>query len=121
MTTTPEISAVQSDPCASYWLRGALESAIGRDPVDAARDAEALCRLLAGRAKAALNGHPVPRRTFAERLKDERKRLHMTQAECAMELEICPRALWSWEDGKEPPPVAQEGALARLGRLSRNA
>lgn len=33
----------------SYWVRDAYASAIKRDPLDAARDAEALARLLRAR------------------------------------------------------------------------
>ena len=41
-----EIEQVLSDPAASYWLKDALRSALARDPVDAANDAEVLFRLL---------------------------------------------------------------------------
>jgi len=43
---TPE--EVLADPTASDWLKNALRSAIERDPVDAADDAEALAQLLRG-------------------------------------------------------------------------
>ena len=43
---TPAIARVLSDPCASLWLKQALRSALNRDPVDAANDAEVLLRLL---------------------------------------------------------------------------
>lgn len=34
------------DPATSYWLREALQKAMARDPVDAARDASDLAELL---------------------------------------------------------------------------
>ena len=37
---------VLNDPAASRWLKGALEGAMLRDPVDAAADADKLARLL---------------------------------------------------------------------------
>ena len=42
----PEIEEILADPAASFWLRAALRSALARDPVDAANDAEVLARLL---------------------------------------------------------------------------
>ena len=52
---------------------------------------------------------------FGERIRAERKRVRMTQAQCAELLSVSKRALESWEDGSaEPLIVAQEGALARL-------
>jgi hypothetical protein len=45
----PEIATVLKDPAASFWLKAALRSALARDPVDAANDADLLCRLLARR------------------------------------------------------------------------
>lgn len=48
-----------SDPSTSNWLRSALESALPRDPVDAANDAERLAQILASRADAQLSaGNP---------------------------------------------------------------
>jgi hypothetical protein len=41
-----EVDQVLSDPAASFWLKDALRSALARDPVDAANDAEVLFRLL---------------------------------------------------------------------------
>ena len=41
-----EIEQVLSDPAASFWRKDALRSALTRDPVDAANDAEVLFRLL---------------------------------------------------------------------------
>lgn len=40
------IAEVLADPAASRWLKGALTSALDRDPVDAERDALELARLL---------------------------------------------------------------------------
>ena len=37
---------VLRDPAASVWLKDVLRSALARDPVDAANDAEVLARLL---------------------------------------------------------------------------
>lgn len=46
MSERLEIAQVLADPAASFWLKNALRSALARDPVDAANDAEALFRLL---------------------------------------------------------------------------
>lgn len=55
--------------------------------------------------------------SFAEKLKSERERLSLTQAEAAALLDVPARTYWEWEHGKtEPLPVAQEGAIARLKR-----
>jgi hypothetical protein len=43
---------VTEDPAASDWLKNAVLDAINRDPVDAAGDAEVLCRILKLRAAA---------------------------------------------------------------------
>lgn len=57
------IAHTLNDPSASHWLRDALQSAMKRDPVDAANDAEVLARLLderafycAGMARAMVHG-----------------------------------------------------------------
>jgi hypothetical protein len=47
----PRIEEVLRDPSASFWLKAALRSALGRDPVDAANDAEVLARLLDRRCR----------------------------------------------------------------------
>lgn len=47
--TTPEIEAVLQDFSASFWLKGALISAMERDAVDAAHDATVLAELLTKR------------------------------------------------------------------------
>ena len=41
----PEIAAVLADPAASDWLKTALRSALVRDLVDAANDADVLAQL----------------------------------------------------------------------------
>jgi len=50
---------VTDDPAASDWLKNALLEAINRDPVDAAGDAEVLCRILKLRAAAVQKGPHV--------------------------------------------------------------
>lgn len=40
------LDSILSDPSASYWLKDTLRSAITRDPVDAANDAETLAQVL---------------------------------------------------------------------------
>ena len=52
----PTIDEVLSDPAASFWLKDGLRSALARDPVDAANDAEVLARLLDIRCRSILNG-----------------------------------------------------------------
>jgi hypothetical protein len=47
----PTIEEILSDPSASYWLQNALRSALSRDPVDAANDADILARLLDRRCR----------------------------------------------------------------------
>jgi hypothetical protein len=47
----PSLETVLLDPSTSFWLRGALESALKRDPVDAANDAEVLDGILQQRAR----------------------------------------------------------------------
>ena len=49
MDGLPDIPAVLADPATSFWLKTAIRSALARDPVDAANDAEVLYRLLARR------------------------------------------------------------------------
>jgi hypothetical protein len=46
----PTIAAVLAAPETSDWLKQSLQTALDRDPVDAAADAELLARLLAERA-----------------------------------------------------------------------
>ncbi len=45
------IEGVLADPAASFWLKNALRSALQRDPVDAANDAEVLAKLLDKRCR----------------------------------------------------------------------
>jgi hypothetical protein len=65
---------VTEDPAASGWLKNALVEAINRDPVDAAGDAEVLCRILGLRAaavqKAGLSGATAksPKTTASARI-----------------------------------------------------
>jgi len=42
----PTIEHILADPAASDWLKAALHSALSRDPVDAANDAEVLAKVL---------------------------------------------------------------------------
>lgn len=42
----PSIEQILADPAASGWLKAALHTALSRDPVDAANDAEVLARVL---------------------------------------------------------------------------
>lgn len=51
----PTIEEVLRDPAASFWLKNALRSALARDPVDAANDAEILTRLLDRRCRSILD------------------------------------------------------------------
>jgi tRNA U34 5-methylaminomethyl-2-thiouridine-forming methyltransferase MnmC len=51
---------VAQDPVASDWLKNALVEAINRDPVDAANDAEILCRILLLRAAAVVQKSGAP-------------------------------------------------------------
>lgn len=50
----PTIEEVLRDRSASAWLKAALRSALERDPVDAANDAEVLARLLDLRCRSML-------------------------------------------------------------------
>jgi hypothetical protein len=50
----PTIEEILRDPSASFWLKAALRSALARDPVDAANDAEILARLLDRRCRSML-------------------------------------------------------------------
>ena len=50
------IPKVLVDPAASFWLKDALRSALQRDPVDAANDAEVLATLLRDRCREMLTG-----------------------------------------------------------------
>jgi hypothetical protein len=50
----PTIEDVLRDPAASLWLKATLRTALERDPVDAANDAEVLLRILDARLRALL-------------------------------------------------------------------
>ena len=53
--------------------------------------------------------------TFAEKLKAERERLGITQAQAASLLSVSKSVLAKWEIADRTPlPITQEGALARL-------
>jgi hypothetical protein len=56
---TEDINRALNDPAASYWLKENILSALKRDPVDAAKDAEVLSLLLASRSSAMLRGDRV--------------------------------------------------------------
>ena len=52
---------------------------------------------------------------FAEKLKAERERLGITQAQAASLISVPDRTYWEWEAGKTTPyEITQEGALRRL-------
>jgi hypothetical protein len=51
----PGVEEVLGDPTASSWLKHALRSALERDPVDAANDADVLARLLDERCRSMLS------------------------------------------------------------------
>ncbi|MFA0921436.1 hypothetical protein ALP73_01118 [Pseudomonas coronafaciens pv. garcae] len=59
MTVNEEIQAVLECKSSSYWLRDALKSALSRDSVDAANDAEHLSDLLSRRCNSVLQSVPV--------------------------------------------------------------
>jgi hypothetical protein len=46
MNTLPTIPELLADPCTSYWLKGALQSALNRDLCDAVNDVETLAAVL---------------------------------------------------------------------------
>ncbi len=52
---SPSIKGILGDPCSSGWIKAALESALLRDPVDAANDAEVLARVLSHRCERLLS------------------------------------------------------------------
>lgn len=52
--STPDVDEILASPSVSFWLKDALRSALQRDPVDAANDAELLASILAKRSAAAL-------------------------------------------------------------------
>jgi hypothetical protein len=54
-TSDPEGEEILDDPSASDWLKGALRSALERDPVEALNDALVLAATLEERLRAALD------------------------------------------------------------------
>ena len=52
----PRPEDIMNDPAASFWIKHALRSALDRDPVDAANDAEVLARVLSSRMRRLLGG-----------------------------------------------------------------
>lgn len=50
------INEILEDPAGSYWLKDALRSALNRDCLDAAYDAELLAKLLMDRAESIIAG-----------------------------------------------------------------
>ena len=61
----PKIAAVLGDPAASSWLKACLCSALPRDPVDAANDAEILAQLLERRCRDILTRDSCPVKQLA--------------------------------------------------------
>jgi hypothetical protein len=55
------IEEILADPAASLWLKAALRSALSRDPVDAANDADVLARVLNDRCRHLLEEPQRPR------------------------------------------------------------
>jgi hypothetical protein len=55
----PTIGEILNDPAASFWLKAALRSALSRDPVDAANDADVLARVLDRGSRNVLNMAPT--------------------------------------------------------------
>ena len=52
---TSQEEAILADPAASTWIKGALQSALERDPVDALNDALLLAAALEERLRAVLD------------------------------------------------------------------
>lgn len=55
MTYAAMLAAINADPAASFWLKGAIAYLDKRDPLDACRDAELLVKLQQTRLAEALN------------------------------------------------------------------
>jgi len=69
MPIKPTVESIILDPSSSYWIKDALDSALARDPVDAANDAEVLAAVLKDECDrklaadlAALNGNQAGRK-----------------------------------------------------------
>lgn len=58
---TTEIDQALNSPTVSYWLKETMLTALRRDPVRAAEDADMLSLLLKSRAEAMLRGDPENR------------------------------------------------------------
>lgn len=54
---TPTAEELLESMCTSNWLKESLKSALQRDPVDAARDAELLALVMSSRAETILALH----------------------------------------------------------------
>jgi hypothetical protein len=55
----PTIGQILEDPAASLWLKSALRSALSRDPVDAANEADLMAQVLEFRCRTILK-NPTP-------------------------------------------------------------
>jgi hypothetical protein len=55
----PDVEQILADPSASFWIKGALRSALERDPVDAANDADALAKALSRRCNRLLGTNHI--------------------------------------------------------------
>jgi len=51
---------------------------------------------------------------IAKEIKTLREKLGLSQAECAKILDISPRKLWAWENGKPPSRIEQYGIIPLL-------
>lgn len=51
-----DVWQILRDPAASFWIKQALQTALDRDPVDAANDAEVLAEVLSQRCSGLLSG-----------------------------------------------------------------
>jgi DNA-binding transcriptional regulator YiaG len=52
--------------------------------------------------------------TLAKELRATRRKLGLTQAQCAKLLDIAPRKLWAWEDGSAKPSLIEQHGLPLL-------
>ena len=51
---------------------------------------------------------------IAAEIKAIREKLGLSQAECARILDISPRKLWAWENGKPPTRIETHGIIPLL-------
>ena len=77
---TIDLNGILENPSSSFWLKQALRSALDRDPLDAARDAEILAYLLTTRAdkitsSTALLARPLVRQDRSTTASTNTKRL----------------------------------------------